>query len=57
MWDGFRDERSEAVERPIPEEEPVMSIVFGVEERDFRFDGERGRSDILCNGVGLIYGM
>jgi hypothetical protein len=33
LWEGLRDERSVAVVRPMPEELPVMRIVFGVEER------------------------
>lgn len=33
VWLGCRVERRVAVARPIPEEPPVMRIVFGAEER------------------------
>jgi hypothetical protein len=35
LWDGFEEERRVAVARPMPDEEPVIKIVFGV---DFRVD-------------------
>jgi hypothetical protein len=33
LWDGFREERRVAVARPMPDEEPVMRIVLGMEVR------------------------
>lgn len=47
VWKGWRVERRVAVARPMPEEPPVMRIVFGVEERVVRDEAVRSRSDIL----------
>lgn len=48
LWDGFRDERRVAVARPMPEEPPVMRMVFGVLERVLRAEGEGVKSVIVC---------
>lgn len=36
LWDGFSCERRVAVERPMPDEEPVIRMVLGVVERHVR---------------------
>ena len=38
LWDGLREERSVAVARPMPEEPPVMMMVFGVDFKVWRAD-------------------
>jgi len=48
LWDGFRHERRVAVARPMPEEPPVMRMVFGVLERVLRAEGEGVKSVIVC---------
>jgi len=47
LWDGFRDERRVAVARPMPEEPPVMRMVFGVLDRVFRLEGKGVKSVIV----------
>lgn len=50
LCEGFREERRVAVLRPIPEEPPVMRIVFGVEMRVERDEAVGVKRDIF--GVG-----
>lgn len=40
LWEGFRIERRVAVARPMPEDPPVMRMVFGVDFRVWRADIE-----------------
>jgi hypothetical protein len=47
LWDGLRVERRVAVERPMPDEPPVMSMVLGVEERVWRDSMVGVKSDIV----------
>lgn len=54
LWDGLREERREAVERPMPEEPPVIRMVFGVEERVVREEGVGVKRDILGGGSAEI---
>lgn len=58
LWEGLREERSVAVERPMPEEPPVMRIVFGVEMRVLREAAVGWNRDILVVGreVGGVVG-
>jgi hypothetical protein len=51
----FREERRRAVERPMPEAPPVMSIVFGVDCRVVKALGSGVKRDILVgSGMGLV---
>jgi hypothetical protein len=55
LWDGFREERRRAVERPMPEAPPVMSIVLGVDCRVVKALGSGVKRDILVgSGMGLV---
>lgn len=47
LWDGWSVERRVAVERPMPEEEPVIRIVLGDVEREVREEGVGVKRDIL----------
>lgn len=48
LWFGLRAERRVAVARPIPEEPPVMRIVFGVEFGDVRVEKEGWKRAIVA---------
>lgn len=56
LWCGLRVERRVAVARPIPEEPPVIRIVFGVEFGDVRVEREGSKRAIVvavgCCGMG-----
>jgi hypothetical protein len=47
LCDGFSVERRVAVDRPMPDEEPVIRIVLGVVRRELRVEGEGLKSVIF----------
>jgi hypothetical protein len=59
LWDGFRVERRVAVERPMPDEPPVMRMVLEVEERTLRDSMVGVKRDIVggwlveCQSLGV----
>jgi hypothetical protein len=47
LCDGLRLERRVAVVRPMPEEPPVMRMVFGVVFREVKSEAEGWNSDMV----------
>jgi hypothetical protein len=54
LWDGLRVERRVAVARPMPDEEPVMRIVLGVDWRVVRDERVGVKRDMVRRWVFVV---
>lgn len=47
LWDGLREESRRAVASPIPEEPPVMTMVFGADLKLWKAEASGWKRDMF----------